>query len=116
VYKVFDIKGNQILEEHYKNGVLNGSQIFIENGKIVSSKRFKNGKEILPKEKKIKPHDGNETKKKIFAFRKRNKAEDDNKVITEKKNSNRPTLKNKLKSIFQKKQKRPETEVKSESK
>jgi hypothetical protein len=140
IYKTFDDKGNKITEADYKNNKLNGCQTEYKDGKVISEKRFKNGLEIIPKEKKdvdkksdsekpkegIKEADskgnGNQKVKKTFKeklksiFKKKDKKSTSTNTTKEKPKSIPPdtktkkTFKEKVKTLFKKKEKSPKTE------
>jgi len=50
-YKYFDSKGYLLTEADYKKGTLNGYKITYSDQRVVETKKYKNGKEILPEEK-----------------------------------------------------------------
>jgi len=82
-YKKFDEKGNQLLAQSYKNGKLTGNSIEYADNKVVSTKKYKKGIEVIVKPKKKKSVETPETKA----------------DIKEKK-----SFKDKLKSVFKKKE------------
>ncbi len=51
--KSFDINGDLISEAKYKKGKLNGSQTTYGNGKVITKKKYKNGIEVIKKEKNL---------------------------------------------------------------
>jgi hypothetical protein len=50
-YELHNEKGEKIMSSVYKNDQLNGKQIIYQSGKVVSSKKYKNGAEVIVKEK-----------------------------------------------------------------
>ena len=50
-YRRFNAKGELMLKYKYKNGKLNGIQIEYANNKILKETKFKNGEEIIKKDK-----------------------------------------------------------------
>ncbi|MGQ0827044.1 MAG: toxin-antitoxin system YwqK family antitoxin [Bacteroidota bacterium] len=92
VSKTFDKDDQLTCESCYRNNELHGTLVNYENGKVISEIKYKKGKEILPKQKK-------EKKEKVIII-----PEKELKDLKPKK-----TFKEKLNSIFKKKE---ETEKK----
>lgn len=51
-YRSYDPQGQQVLDANFKNGKLHGKTTSYLDGKILSEKKYRNGEEMIPKEKK----------------------------------------------------------------
>jgi hypothetical protein len=49
--EMYNEKGEKILTSNYKNDLLNGKQLSYQFGKVLFTKKYKKGAEIIPKEK-----------------------------------------------------------------
>lgn len=92
VFKTFDDKGNLILEYNYADGKLNGYQTEYKDEKVISKKRYKKGLEIIPKEKSVDKK--SDTGKPNEGLKEGNSKEN---------TKAKKTIKEKVKSIFKKK-------------
>jgi len=63
-YREYDGKGNLVLSAKYKNGLLHGNYNTYKDGNVIDRKKYKNGNEVVPKEKqsRIKTSDKDEKK------------------------------------------------------
>lgn len=52
-YWLYNEYGELMLQAHFKKGMLNGKMISYDGKNIISKKRYRNGKELIKKEKKV---------------------------------------------------------------
>lgn len=56
-FQTFNVKQELTQTSHYNNDKLNGEVVTYDSGKVISKKKYKNGVEIIPKEKIVKKKD-----------------------------------------------------------
>lgn len=54
VYRSFDPEGNPVLEARFRNDELHGTMKTYENGKLLSTKKYRNNEEVIKRPKEVK--------------------------------------------------------------
>ncbi len=94
--RLYDFKGEPLLLAHYKNNQYNGLVLTYEAGKQISSKKYKNGIELLPAKKELITHE-----KKVALTENKAEVGESKKVVSE----NKKTVTENKKEVTSTKQK-----------
>jgi hypothetical protein len=109
ICKSFDEKGELLSEAHYRRGKLSGFQYTYENNKEASRKKFRQGKEVIPKVKKHKDspiaaqpenHKEESRFKKLFQKKGPEEKKENKKAQETKKEEVKPAIKTPKKKLF----------------